>query len=122
MADKIQDRDAQATATPTIDAAVSSSLLAAFSSATANGEMQNLMGLANMSTLAFDAAAYNLSNTQTGCYRQGALPVALAQNDTCLPGWHSLTKLMISDRSGLECHLSSAILPSYRTVPGQKNA
>ncbi|KAK5694215.1 hypothetical protein LTR97_009837 [Elasticomyces elasticus] len=122
MAGKIEDRDAQATATPTLDAAVSSSLLAAFSSATASGEMENITQFANMSTLDFDLASYALNDTQTGCYRKGALPVALAQNDTCLPGWHSLTKLMISDRSGLECHLSSAILPSYRTVPGQKNA
>ncbi|KAK3647347.1 hypothetical protein LTR56_008179 [Elasticomyces elasticus] len=88
MAGKVEDREAQATATPTLDAAVSSSLLAAFASATANGEMENITQFANMSTLDFDLASYALNDTQTGCYRKGALPVALAQNDTCLPGWH----------------------------------
>jgi hypothetical protein len=42
----------------------------------------------NMSTIQFDALAYSLNYTQTGCYRPGALPVALASNDTCLSGWY----------------------------------
>ena len=42
----------------------------------------------NMSSLQFDEYAYSLNYTQTGCYRKGALPVALAKNDTCLLGWY----------------------------------
>jgi hypothetical protein len=43
---------------------------------------------ANMQGVAFNAYAYSLNWTQTGCYRPGSLPVALAFNDTCLPGFH----------------------------------
>ncbi|KAK4545666.1 hypothetical protein LTR36_002619 [Oleoguttula mirabilis] len=50
--------------------------------------MAQLAQFNNMSTKQFDEAAYSLNYTQTGCYRQGSLPVALASNDTCLPGWH----------------------------------
>jgi len=42
----------------------------------------------NMQSMTFNAYAYSLNDTQTGCYRRGALPVALAMNDTCLPGFH----------------------------------
>lgn len=42
----------------------------------------------NMQSREFDAYAYSLNYTQTGCYRSGSLPVALALNDTCLPGFH----------------------------------
>jgi len=42
----------------------------------------------NMQSMAFNAYAYSLNYTQTGCYRPGSLPVALAMNDTCLPGFH----------------------------------
>lgn len=60
-----------------------------YASATAsNAEIGQLAQYNNMSTKQFDEAAYSLNYTQTGCYRQGSLPVALASNDTCLPGWH----------------------------------
>jgi hypothetical protein len=42
----------------------------------------------NMQGATFNAYAYSLNWTQTGCYRPGSLPVALAMNDTCLPGFH----------------------------------
>lgn len=42
----------------------------------------------NMQSMPFNAWAYSLNYTQTGCYRPGSLPVALAMNDTCLPGFH----------------------------------
>ncbi|KAK1811150.1 hypothetical protein LTR12_014491 [Friedmanniomyces endolithicus] len=79
---------AQVSGTPTLDATEASALRVAFSSATALGEISNLTQFTNMSTKAFDLAAYSLNSTQTGCYRPGALPVALAQNDTCLLGWY----------------------------------
>ena len=43
--------------------------------------------LNNMTTIQFDKWAYNLSDTQTGCYNKGSLPLALAANDTCLLGF-----------------------------------
>jgi hypothetical protein len=42
----------------------------------------------NMQSATFNTYAYSLNWTQTGCYRPGSLPVALAMNDTCLPGFH----------------------------------
>jgi hypothetical protein len=42
----------------------------------------------NMQGMTFNTYAYSLNWTQTGCYRPGSLPVALAMNDTCLPGFH----------------------------------
>jgi hypothetical protein len=69
-----------------------SSLYAAFASATAAAQVGDLAQYNNMSTKEFDAAAYSLNWTQTGCYRQGALPLALAANDTCLLGWHCKSK------------------------------
>ncbi|TKA69214.1 hypothetical protein B0A55_07739, partial [Friedmanniomyces simplex] len=78
----------QSASTPTLDAAESSSLAVAFSSATAAGQIAELTQFHNMSTKQFDLAAYSLNYTQTGCFRPGALPVALAENDTCLLGWH----------------------------------
>jgi hypothetical protein len=42
----------------------------------------------NMQGATFNAYAYSLNWTQTGCYRPGSLPVALAEDDTCLPGFH----------------------------------
>ncbi|KAK5117593.1 hypothetical protein LTR62_005015 [Meristemomyces frigidus] len=75
--------------TPTIDPTISSSLAAVYASATAsNGDLADIVRYNNMSTEQFDAFAYSLNETTTGCYRQGALPVALAANDTCLLGWH----------------------------------
>lgn len=42
----------------------------------------------NMQGMTFNTYAYSLNWTQTGCYRPGSLPVALADNDTCLPGFY----------------------------------
>lgn len=42
----------------------------------------------NMNTKDFSHFAYSLNYTQTGCFSQGALPVALASEDICLPGWY----------------------------------
>lgn len=75
--------------TPTLAASNTSAIGAAFASATAsNYEIAQLAQFNNMSSKQFDAAAYSLNYTQTGCYRQGSLPVALASNDTCMPGWY----------------------------------
>ena len=81
----------QAIPTYSIDPSVTSALAAIYPSATAqNGHVAELMQFNNMSTRAFDEAAYSLNHSQTGCYRRGALPVALADNDTCLLGWHCM--------------------------------
>lgn len=42
----------------------------------------------NMSSREYGAYVYSLNKSDTGCNRQGALPVPLAANDTCLPGWY----------------------------------
>lgn len=42
----------------------------------------------NMSSLEYDGYVYSLGYNETGCRQPGALPVPLAKNDTCLPGWH----------------------------------
>lgn len=42
----------------------------------------------NMSSRQYDASVYSLKYKDTGCNRRGALPVPLAANDTCLPGWY----------------------------------
>ncbi|CAK4032452.1 ABC transporter, ABC-G family, WBC-type [Lecanosticta acicola] len=40
-------------------------------------------------TLEYNSYAYrDMSESERGCYRKGALPVALASNDTCSPGFH----------------------------------
>lgn len=53
----------------------------------ANNDFLSQFG-GNMQSAKFDAYAYSLDYTRTGCYRPGSLPVALAMNDTCLPGFH----------------------------------
>lgn len=42
----------------------------------------------NMSSRQYGASVYSLEYEDTGCRRRGALPVPLAANDTCLPGWY----------------------------------
>ncbi|EMC93677.1 hypothetical protein BAUCODRAFT_150956 [Baudoinia panamericana UAMH 10762] len=66
----------------------SAALSAAFPSATGSITFSDLAQYGNMSSKQFDLAAYSLNYSQTGCYRPGALPVALAQNDTCSLGFH----------------------------------
>lgn len=46
----------------------------------------------NMASTNFSLIAYNLTNRQTGCFRRGALPVALAWDDVCLPGFYCTLK------------------------------
>lgn len=60
---------------------------AAATSVLSNPEFVN-SPFANMSTKEFDVAAYSLNNTQRSCLRPGALPVALAMNDTCPLGFY----------------------------------
>lgn len=42
----------------------------------------------NMSSRQYDAYVFQLTYKQTGCYQRGALPIPLAANNTCLPGWY----------------------------------
>lgn len=57
---------------------------AAGSNADANEILQN----GNMSSRQYNAYVFSLGPERTGCFRRGALPVPLAANDTCLPGWN----------------------------------
>ncbi|KAK4981718.1 hypothetical protein LTR28_002977, partial [Elasticomyces elasticus] len=52
-----------------------------------NANMSDLATFQNMSTLQWDEAVYSLPTSQTGCYRPGAIPMALAANDTCNLGF-----------------------------------
>ena len=80
-------------ATPSLPASATAALGAAYASATAaDANVADLSSFNNMSSIQFDEAAYSLNDTQTGCYRKGALPVALAENDTCLLGWYCMSK------------------------------
>lgn len=54
----------------------------------ANADLLERFENADMQSNDFNAWSYSLNYTQTGCYRQGSLPVALAMNDTCMPGFH----------------------------------
>lgn len=53
-----------------------------------NADLTRLSRNGNMSSRAYDKYVYSLGKQRTGCERQGALPVPLAANDTCLPGWN----------------------------------
>ncbi|RMZ19812.1 hypothetical protein D0859_16193 [Hortaea werneckii] len=66
-------------------------LASTFASANASAHSVQMADLAqydNMNTKNFNHFAYSLNYTQTGCFSQGALPVALASEDICLPGWY----------------------------------
>nr|POF26065.1 hypothetical protein CFP56_22213 [Quercus suber] len=74
--------------TVTLAPSESSALNSLIASATsADPSLASYIANANLSTLDYDAVAYSLNQSQTGCLRIGALPVALAMNDTCLPGF-----------------------------------
>ncbi|KAF2172517.1 hypothetical protein M409DRAFT_17750 [Zasmidium cellare ATCC 36951] len=60
---------------------------AAATSALSNPAFQD-SPFANMSTKEFNVTAYTLNSSQRGCYRVGALPIALGTNDTCALGFH----------------------------------
>lgn len=62
-----------------------------------NADLLNTFEKQNMQSRTFNAYAYSLNYTQTGCYRPGSLPVALAMNDTCLPGFHCKYVHMTTD-------------------------
>lgn len=80
--------DRSSVATPAGDASVSSwSSSEALFARAASPPLADIRHFHNMSTKEFDAYAYSLNQSQTGCYRQGALPLALAKNDTCLDGF-----------------------------------
>lgn len=51
-------------------------------------DLAQLQQSGNMSSRQYDAYVYSLNRSDTGCNRRGALPVPLANNDTCLPGWN----------------------------------
>lgn len=60
-----------------------------------NGQTQNggaaleeLGQFTNFSSRDYDAYVFTLDFKTTGCYQRGVLPVPLAKNNTCLPGWH----------------------------------
>nr|OQO28977.1 hypothetical protein B0A51_03786 [Rachicladosporium sp. CCFEE 5018] len=72
----------------------------------------------NMQSLDFDLYSYSLNYTVTGCYRQGALPVALAMNDTCLPGFHCPDSN--NDHPPQFCHPTEQC-QAIRTVKGTCN-
>ncbi|CAD0096738.1 unnamed protein product [Aureobasidium mustum] len=44
--------------------------------------------LDDMTSMQFNQWAYALPESQTGCYNPGSLPIALANNDTCLLGFY----------------------------------
>ncbi|KAI9739310.1 MAG: hypothetical protein M1834_007523 [Cirrosporium novae-zelandiae] len=50
--------------------------------------LYNALLSANMSSLESDEILYSLNSSTTGCYRKGAIPVALARNDTCNLGFY----------------------------------
>ena len=62
--------------------------LAVQDAARVNADVLDRFENADMQSNDFNAWSYSLNYTQTGCYRQGSLPVALAMNDTCMPGFH----------------------------------
>lgn len=126
--------DIASLASTTLARSETAAIGSAFASATAiDPQIAQLAQFNNMSTKQFDAAAYSLNYTQTGCYRQGSLPVALASNDTCLPGWHctfsigSKTDLphvgwqdtdTVHGRSKLQQRIPSAVLSALRSMSG----
>lgn len=63
--------------------------LADFENVAGSGEdLTQFVNNGNMSSRQYDAYVYSLEYQDTGCSRKGALPVPLAANDTCLPGWN----------------------------------
>ncbi|KAF7197039.1 ABC transporter G family member 25 [Pseudocercospora fuligena] len=73
--------------TPTLPASLTSLQAAATSAFFNDKELAN-SGYTNMSTKQFDLLAYSLNYSSSSCYRKGALPVALAFNDTCNLGFY----------------------------------
>lgn len=62
--------------------------LAVQDAARVNADLLDRFENEDMQSMEFNAWSYGLNYTQTGCYRPGALPVALAMNNTCMPGFH----------------------------------
>lgn len=88
MADQLAtDYTGFATATQAITLTPQQSL-AVQDASRANADLLDRFKNADMQSMEFNAWSYSLNYTQTGCYRPGALPVALAMNDTCMPGFH----------------------------------
>ena len=88
MADQLTtDYSDFATATQAITLTPQQSL-AVQDAARLNADLLDRFENADMQSMEFNAWSYSLNYTQTGCYRHGSLPVALAMNDTCMPGFH----------------------------------
>lgn len=88
MADQLTtDYSDFATATQAITLTPQQSL-AVQDAARLNADLLDRFENADMQSMEFNAWSYSLNYTQTGCYRPGSLPVALAMNDTCMPGFH----------------------------------
>ena len=95
-----------------------------------NASMDEYIRKANMSSREYDAYVYSLEFEHTGCKRKGALPVPIASNDTCLPGFfcksctgicllRCVWLILVCYRSELKLLQSTPILPSYRTMSSQ---
>lgn len=50
--------------------------------------LQELAQAQNFSSREYDRAVFSLTWKTTGCYQRGVLPVPLASNNTCLPGFY----------------------------------
>jgi len=88
MADQLTaDYTDFATATQAITLTPQQSL-AVQDAARVNADLLDRFENEDMQSMQFNAWSYSLNYTQTGCYRPGALPVALAMNNTCMPGFH----------------------------------
>lgn len=95
MADQLAtDYTGFATATQAITLTPQQSL-AVQDASRANADLLDRFKNADMQSMEFNAWSYSLNYTQTGCYRPGALPVALAMNDTCMPGFHCKSETTI---------------------------
>lgn len=95
MADQLAtDYTDFATATQAITLTPQQSL-AVQDAARLNADLLDRFENADMQSMEFNAWSYSLNYTQTGCYRPGSLPVALAMNDTCMPGFHCEFKMPI---------------------------
>ena len=58
------------------------------STALTNKQVEELGQLRNFSGRPYDKLIFSLNPRKTGCYQRGALPVPLARNNTCYPGWY----------------------------------
>jgi len=50
--------------------------------------LEQLGQFTNFSSRDYDAYVFTFDYKTTGCNQRGVLPVPLAKNNTCLPGWY----------------------------------